>query len=168
MKSLLLFIPLLFMAYEDFRFRAIHWPWLLLLTAGILLNYSFNPAATLINLLLVASQIALLTLYFSIKQGYLVYLPAQHLGWGDILFYVPLCLIFSPGNLLFFTVGSFALTLLFFGAYQLISKKGATTIPLAGCLSICLLGVLIFGFQKGIDLKEDTRFLAMLISTMQY
>ena len=150
MGYLLLFLPLAFIAYEDFRYRAIHWAWLVVLVVGVLWCFPVNVKAVIINLLLVCFQLALLTLYFSLKEKELVFLPKQHLGWGDILFYLPLCLLFSPVGLILFLIGGFVLTLLAFAFYNLVSKKMSPTIPLAGCLSVCLGTVLLMGcFQEG-------------------
>ena len=150
------------MGYEDFRFRAIHWAWLVLLTAGVLLNFSFDGPTTLANLGLVGFQLAVLTLYFSLKHRQFVFLPAQHLGWGDILFYFPLCLLFSPLNLILFTIASLCLTLLIWVACHVTFKQMPSTIPLAGCLSICLAAILIGSFQKGYDLRDDSILLGIL------
>ena len=156
MKYLLLFIPLLMMAFEDFRHRAIHWAWLLVLSGGILWCYRFKAGQFIANIILVAFQLMALTLYFTIKQKKLVYLPSDHLGWGDIFFYVPLCLFFSPENLVFFTVLSLLLTLVAFRSYQLFHRNATVTVPLAGCMSICLIAAMTVGFILDFDFKHDS------------
>ncbi len=163
MKYILLFLPLAMMAYEDFRHRAIHWVWLLLLTAGIVWAFPTMGREALINLMLIAVQLGILTLYFSIKQGRLVYLPDGLLGWGDILFYIPLCLLLSPENLVCFTVVSMLLTLVGFAAYSYL-QHSQITIPLAGCFSLCLMGTLVLGMLTGFDVQRDSIIREMVMN----
>ena len=139
MGELAIVCALLFIVYEDFRYRAIHWAWLVVLVGGILASYQLDFFSVAINLLLFCIQLLVLTIYFSLKHGRLVSLPKEHLGWGDILFYIPLAMVFSPENLIVFCVLSFSITILSFGLYQIAKKQQTPTIPLAGCLSIFLL-----------------------------
>jgi hypothetical protein len=156
MKYILLFVPLLMMAIEDFRHRAIHWVWLLVLSGGIISYSHFKIGHFVANIVLVVLQLMVLTLYFSIKSKKLVYLPAGHLGWGDILFYVPLSLFFSTENLIVFTVGSLLLTLLCFVAYHLNHPVPTITVPLAGCMSLCLVAVTAAGLALDFDFQNDS------------
>ncbi len=101
-------------------------------------------------------------MYFSIKQGSMVYLPVQHLGWGDILFFVPLCLLFSPGNLVFFLIFSLGAGIVWYLAYRYFNKKDNATVPLAGIFSLCLIAVFgVHAFFK-LDLRSDGLLVALV------
>jgi len=132
--------------YEDFRFRAIHWYWLALfgLTA-----YFYSVAATsevLTNFSFIFLQIAGLTTYFSIKNKRLINIVDAQIGLGDLLFFIPLCLLFKPILFLAFFVISLTVSLIGFLMLQKFWLKNLETIPLAGCMSIFLIIFLLAEF----------------------
>ena len=139
MGYILIFISLIGIIYQDFSTRQIHLGWLMGWLTGICITVSINWMVTLINLLLISFQLLLLTLYFSLKEKRLVYLPDVYLGWGDILFFIPLCIWFSTGNLVLFFIIGFLGTLVGFVIFRLFRADASPFIPLAGCLSIFLL-----------------------------
>lgn len=142
--DLLLLLALAGIVYEDFKYRAIHWWWLLILAGGILTCRPWSMAQVAINWGFLLSQFILLTLYFSIKQKSFTNIIDQFLGLGDILFLLVIALLFSPINFLLFFVVSLLLTLFFFLGYQYLfaSPSSPKTIPLAGALATLLLLVL--------------------------
>lgn len=145
MTYIVILISFLFIIYEDFKERKIHIAWLLILTLVVGFFLHADWKMVIINFCLVFFQLLLLTIYFSIKEKRLIYLPAAHLGWGDILFYIPLCLWFSTSNLILFFIVGFIGILVLFGLYNLSFKPKDQSIPLAGCLSVFL--IILMGFD---------------------
>jgi len=143
MAIYLMFATLGAIIYEDFRFRAIHWYWLVILSISA---YFYSTAPTndvLANLSFLLIQIIGLTAYFSIKNKRLVNIVDRQIGLGDLLFFIPLCLLFKPIIFLFFFVISLTASLVGFLLIQKFWLKKLTTIPLAGCMSITLIMFLI-------------------------
>jgi len=118
MEFLLITIPLLFIIYEDFKYRAIHWIWLVVFIGLIIGLLPIEPITVLVNLALIGFQLLGLTLYFSLKEKKFINIVNQFLGIGDILFFIPLCFLFTPENLIWFFVCSLIFTLLAFLAQQ--------------------------------------------------
>jgi hypothetical protein len=94
------------------------------------------------NLFFLLVQLVLLTLYFSIKRRKLVNISSELLGWGDVLFCVVACFLFSPVNYLFFYTGSSFLAILLVVAGRLWNKLFFQTIPLAG-IQACIVAILL-------------------------
>ena len=125
--------------YEDFRFRAIHWYWLALLGIFAFFYSTSSTTDILANLGFLMIQITGLTLYFSIKNKRIVNIIDSQIGLGDLLFFIPLCLLFKPANFLSFFVISLLGSLIGFIFIQKFWLKKIETIPLAGCMSIFLM-----------------------------
>ena len=155
---LLLVCCLVPIVYEDFRYRAIHWIWIALLILILLMGGPVESKALLSNFSFIGIQLFLLTIYFSIKHRQWINITRDYLGIGDILFFIPLCFLFSPDGLILFFVSSMILSLI--GALFFISLKRTTcfTVPLAGCMSIPLILLLCTAFFYEIDLKVPFLF----------
>lgn len=156
MEFLLIIIPLFFIIYEDFKYRAIHWIWLVIFTGLIIgfcplkLNFIFA------NLILISFQLLGLTIYFSLKSRKLINITNRFLGIGDILFFLPLCLIFTPENLIWFFISSLIFTLLAFLFQQFFFSPKKNTIPLAAWMSIALIIVFALSSYFDFDLNHDS------------
>lgn len=129
--------------YEDFKYRAIHWIWIALLIILALLFHPVENKVILNNLIFIFVQLGLLSIYFSIKHRKLINITKDYLGIGDILFFIPLCLLFSNEGLILFFISSLTISLLFFLFWMLITKKENQTIPLAGSMSLILIIILL-------------------------
>ena len=162
MKNVVMGI-LLVMAYQDFKWRAIHWflfPLLLLLVLlgqFLIADLSETIQSAGFNLIFIASQLILLTTYFSIKNSRLVNITKGLLGWGDVLFFINLCFFFSPVNFLIFYLGSLTFSIVLFLIY--FKNSINTKIPFAGLQAICL--ILVYGYSLyapyGYDWYSDDR-----------
>jgi hypothetical protein len=138
-----------YLAFQDFKERAISW-WLipvlfvLLSVVGLLQNdWQTFITGVVINLGIIAVQLGVVTLYFSIKHKRFVNIIDTMLGWGDILFFVVLAATLSPIN---FVLGyTICLLVVLFGwlLYKSIVKPLQATIPLAGGMAIVLSFVLV-------------------------
>lgn len=142
-----LVLILLIVAYQDFRFRAVHWflfPLLLFFSLynlhymNLLKDSLFNLS---FNVLFILVQLLFLMFYFSVKHSRLINITDTFIGWGDILFLLNLCFLLPPVNFILFYLLS--LILIVFG-YIIYTKIRRTTssIPLAGLQA--LLFVILF------------------------
>ena len=112
---LLLPISLIPLIYEDFKYRAIHWFWLVLFLFIVLLTNSFDINNVVLNFMFIMLKLTGVTLYFSIKNRRFVNIINQYLGIGDILFFIPLLFLFSPFNFLAFFILSLTASIIGFG-----------------------------------------------------
>lgn len=132
--------------WQDFKYRAVYWFFFpLLMILFIVKNVHFGLISyedNFINLGIIALQISILHIYYYVKHGDWL-LHQAYLGWGDVLFFVALTMVFPPLTFLAFQLASLILTLLWF----ILFKKFMTNqegIPLAGCQSF-LLAMLFLG-----------------------
>ena len=136
---------LLVILYDDFRSRTIHLFSLLGLTifcvsygkmqlswSEILWNGAFNIG-------FVVFQLVLVSIWLSLRNRRLIWIVDEFLGLGDILFFIPLCFLFSPFSYIIFYTGSLGIVLAGFLIYRLFNISKNTTIPLAGGMSACLI-----------------------------
>ncbi|HEY8400583.1 MAG TPA: hypothetical protein VIK89_04940, partial [Cytophagaceae bacterium] len=134
---------LIFIFYQDYKYRAVYW-FLFPLLALTFLLYNLNMAGwqevgnnMLINLGFISTQLALLTLYFSLKYRRLVNISDSLLGLGDILFLLVLGVLFSPLNFIVYYLLSLLIVLLV-AVLLRISGRELGKIPLAGIQAILL------------------------------
>lgn len=143
---------LAFLAWEDFRYRAVSvWALVVLtLLCGVLAWLSFGWRTALefglLNNIFLLLQYALLTLYFSIKEKAWVNLADRYLGRGDIWFVLPMAWLFTP--LLFVWVYTVSLVLVLLGALAFRSQVKQRGIPLVGGLAICW-GLILWSMHLG-------------------
>ena len=98
----------------------------------------------LVNMGFVTLQLGLVSLYFSWKHRRWVNISKEQLGLGDIIFFLPLCWLFTPFHFILFYLFSLLLVLLGFLIYNALATQKVQTIPLAGGQAICLIVVLLF------------------------
>jgi hypothetical protein len=133
--SLLIFV-LVLCAYQDVRFRGIHWiVFPLLLCATIAMNLESISAITILyNAGFLIVLMLLLTLYLSLKMGRLVNITKGYFSWGDILFLVAMIPLFSfQWYILFFTIGTCLSLILHLIASMIKPQK---TVPYAGYMAM--------------------------------
>lgn len=128
----------LFISVQDFKFRAVYW-WLfpLLFFALGLLTYDRTGANQITtnlfaNFGFVSLQIALLSIYFSVKERRLVNIFVHHFGIGDLLFLLSVTVYFSLFNYILFYVTSLIMVIVFTLILNQLVKKTNPKIPLAG------------------------------------
>lgn len=128
-------------SYQDFRERAISW-WLiplLLITCFGIQQYTLGYNlwfGVFVNSFFLLAQLLGLSLYFSIKHRKFVNITKEYLGIGDILFFIPLCFLFSPLHFIVFFISSFIFILLGYFLWRVFQP--IETIPLAGALAFCV------------------------------
>jgi hypothetical protein len=159
---------LAFIAYQDFKFRAVTWFLFPLLAIVIIIeNYFLLPLSLLfypflINFLFFGIQLVLITIYLSLKKKTLIKVWENYLGLGDILFFIILCLFFSPINFILFYLISLVFTIL---AVFIINRRSKviTLIPLAGIQSLMLMALVILNlFATSVNYKIDINLFGLL------
>ena len=145
MIKILLILVLLFIFFQDLKFRAVYWflfPIVLALSVWVGLDLT-NIENMLWSLSFFVFSMGFLTLYMSLRQGKLINITKGFFSWGDILFLLAIIPLFSFHlYLMFFTLGTIG-TLLVHGIVLTVSK-GEKTIPFAGYMSLFLTTYLIF------------------------
>jgi len=121
----------------------------------------WQPA--LINIGFLASQILLVSAYFSIKNKRLINITDQLLGLGDILFLLSISIYLSVLNFLVFYILSLVIVLFSWLTWQLFSQKKGHEIPLAGLQALILIVVLSCDWWvKNLNLTVDTWLLNLI------
>jgi hypothetical protein len=139
---------LTFVVYQDFKYRGVYWicfPVLAVLLSGIKilgsgLDVFFTDGLITISFLLL--QLFVLWGYFAIKHSKIVNLTKGHIGWGDLLFLLVMCLYLSPVNFILFYILSLSCALLFALFINIILNRKSITIPLAGIQALLFVGFL--------------------------
>jgi hypothetical protein len=145
----LLLLPLSAIIYEDFKYRAIHWWWIVSIAIlGILLR-EVSVYGILLNLLFISLQLFTVTIYFSIKQKEFINIMNNLLGLGDILFFISMAFWFSPLDFIHFNIYSMIFALI--GTKFLKSTTNdenlSLTIPLAGWMAIFVIIQLVLNWS---------------------
>lgn len=157
-----LILSLLFLFYQDMRYRAVYWlmfPFLLVLFADLAyvqVEFMSLVNNSGVNLAFLLIQFLILTFYFSLKNRRWINISAGLLGLGDILFLLCIAFYLSPLNYLFFYLISLIVVLLITGV-ALINHSGAgKKVPLAGLQSLLLAMILVFDWNSPlINLTSD-------------
>ena len=156
------------LVYEDFRYRKISVLFIVTLLFSILLfniNSNISPITiltnTAINTAIISLNLAIITLYFSVKKGRLVNITRQQLGWGDIIFFIVTGFLFSPLNFLVFFLSSLFFSLLLI--ITLFNKPAfKVSIPLVGLQALALIILFIICLAYQIMPSNDDNLLKFL------
>jgi len=147
--------------YQDFRHRALSVSvliaaLLIVITNNLVVNgWEHALLYAGVNLLLIAIQMIGITLYFSIKRRGFTNIINTYLGSGDLWFYGILTCSFSPLNFMLFNLMACMVILVIY-AFTRFNKGGSGTIPLAGCLALAMVLVLMMSFVlSGIRPYDD-------------
>ena len=162
-------ITLLFIAFQDFKYKAVLWIWFpilfLLIISKEITELGINTSLNyfIFNLSFIIVQLILLTFYFSVKHKKLINIINKILGLGDILFLVALAAYFSPINFILFLISSLTIVLITYGLGLIFNKIQNKQIPLAGAIAIIMfLLVLIDCFPNNINYYNDTPIINLL------
>ncbi|MCH2045461.1 MAG: hypothetical protein MK212_15190 [Saprospiraceae bacterium] len=164
---ILLGLSLIWIIRDDFMTRTIRLEALVLMLLGSsFIIYLEHPKPLLIgfNLSFILVQLILLSIYFSIKHRQWINISKDYLGLGDILFFIPLSLLFSPFYFVVFFVLSLSLILSIVLIRQVFFVKAQANIPLAAALSLTLLLFLSLEYGLGWDRYNDLE----LIQTIHF
>jgi hypothetical protein len=160
-------ISLLFLAEQDFRLRKISGGLLILFLTGIIVAFlSHNHPESILyffplNLGFLFFQFVFLWGWFRLKNKKHTPLINTMIGIGDILFFICMAAMFSPGNFIVVFVGDMIFALLVTLAVKTILKKNIFEIPLAGLLSIPLIGLCVLRLvNPSLDFYDDNRLVS--------
>ncbi|MDB5011810.1 MAG: hypothetical protein JWQ25_12 [Daejeonella sp.] len=162
LKSALI-VSLLFLLYQDFKFRAVYWlvfPIVFLLLLAVSFSSGVSIKQTLQNVLLnnafVAFQLFIVTIYFSIKQKQWIWITKELIGWGDLLFLISISACLSTISYLLFYITSLLFTLLVSVPFILSKSSKSFKVPMAGIQAGFFAMVLLFDWSSTlIDLSSD-------------
>jgi Flp pilus assembly protein protease CpaA len=150
---ILILAVLVLIFVQDIKSRSVYWvvfPFLVVLFIVLRLLEHQSFAAiwqpTLINVLFLFVQIAILTAYFSVKRKQFVLITTGLLGLGDILFLLAVACYLSVLNFLMFYLVSMVVSLLVWIVWQAINKQKEKQIPLAGYQAILFTLLLVFNW----------------------
>ena len=156
-------------AFQDFKYKAVSWivfPILFLLSVlSVLQESAFEYVAgqLMLNLIFIAFQLFILTVYFTIKNRKFINIGKNYLGLGDILFFVVLAASFSFLNFVFIYILSLFGIAIIYMLYRIIKKNAAEKIPLAGGMAIVMISCLLFkNSTVNFNFYDDTYALAFL------
>lgn len=168
--EIIIFLFLLILIYQDFKFRAISWIILPVISVLAALNgfhaghSSYFLTNTLINLSIILIEFLLITLYFSLKAHSFVIIINKQIGLGDVLFYIPLGMMFTPVNFIVFNICSTLLTLIGFLVFKGFFNSEKSKIPLVGALSIALGLCIVFKLFSDTDIFYDDFLIYRILS----
>ena len=145
----LIIIVLIAIAYEDFKYRAVHIGWLsaLILLSVCYTRYNFLETwlnNTIANGLYIGLQIACLTLYFSIRNKQFINIFKTYLGIGDLVFMIAVCPLFNLNIFLYIFIFSLVIILLISLLWNKLRPNPNFTIPLAGCWAMQLIPYFLY------------------------
>lgn len=159
-------ILLLLVSFQDFRSRTVYavvFP--LLFLSNLIVNLPFAEEGhwwdLLFNFLLVTGNLLLASVYFSVKNRALVNVAGKMIGWGDVLFFVCICPLFSFADFCIFFPLSLLVSLLIWLPVFAWRKEQRNRIPLAGLQAIPVMAVLVakmFGEELNFAVLLSTAF----------
>ena len=143
-------LVMLAIAYQDFKYRTIHWFLFLLicvlfiidaLTSMSLILYAKNVYC---NLILIAFQFSLLCSFYVIKGRNLKLIVNKIIGTGDILFILLLSLFFSWHSFLFYYIGGLVFSIIIWLLLKHILIIEEEFVPFAGLMAVfCILIIIV-------------------------
>ncbi|MGB3948985.1 MAG: hypothetical protein WBM13_13455, partial [Bacteroidia bacterium] len=143
--DIIIVLLLLLIVWQDFRYRLISWPLIpLIFISFSAKGFFLKPFIeltnyTIVNICFISLQLAILTLYVSIKNKKITNIINSQLGLGDILFFISITIAFSPFNFILFYISGLIFSLACYQLFLKIKTSATKEIPLAGLLSIVLI-----------------------------
>lgn|ERR1035437_3757971 len=158
-------LVMLAIAYQDFKYRAIHWLLFLLicvlfiidaLTSMSLIQYAKN---VYYNLILIVFQLTLLYLFYVIKGRNLKSILNKIIGTGDVLFILLLSLFFSWHSFLFYYIGGLVFSIIIWLLLKHLLIIEEEFVPFAGLMAVfCILIIIIELILPVYDRFNDSIF----------
>lgn len=155
--------------FQDFHTRSIA-KWLVIALPVLLIFRSVTTIGVksfgtnlALNIGFMIFQLLCISLYFSFRNKKLVNIVDHYLGLGDIVFLFIICALFSPVNFLVYYIASIFFALFSFLIYRILTRKENTTIPLAGLMSVVLVGIFAMKYTFfDFDFQSDDQILKLL------
>lgn len=160
--TILAAIALSMIAYEDWRSRSVYWFWFpVLAIAGLVMSLiELRGTAPLfrnllLNLAFLTVQLAVLKVYFFMRNRKNAGIIDKRIGSGDLLFLAAAGFFFSPLNFILFYIGSLLFTIAAWSMYTGFKKTGPPTMPLAGLQSVFFIACLLISLVSNYSLLND-------------
>ena len=158
--NIVIILLLIALIYQDFKYRYVLWFIFPLLIGGqffvsyISIGWDEFWRNTTVNLMLMALQFLVLTLYFSFRNRKWINIINKYIGVGDVFFFVFLSLAFSPFNFLTFFIVSLLVVLIIY-SLTVRKKLRKYKIPLLGGMAVAYLLALCVEYFSGFNKFED-------------
>ena len=162
-------INMLAIAYQDFRYRAIHW--LLFLTLGLLFfidgvfsqSFQIYELGVVLNIVILLLQFSVLLLFYSFKGKKLNDVINKTIGAGDIVFIFILALGFSWQCFLFYYISAMLFSILVWLSVGRLFCRKNDLVPFAGLMSLfCFFLIVCELIVPGYDRFNDYIFRFLL------
>ena len=150
-----LIILFVFIAYQDFKDRAVYW-WLYALvfvafTISKIYTGQYNYEFALINGLFLILQYLLVIIYFSLKNRKMTWLLTDQFGLGDALLIFVLACFMNTSDFLFIYLVSLIASVIWVG-YKYLKEKQTPSVPLAGVMAIASLMIIVSNYTDFVKL----------------
>ena len=163
----LLMMPAL-IAWMDFRWRAIWWGMIPAMIAVLMIKSANSLSGydamrySFINLCFLILQYYLAKISISIQNKKLTRLMNTYIGIGDVLFFISLCVAFSPVNFFMFYGLALFITLVVSAVYRLVVKTPRRGVPLAGGIALIFMAIQLTANFLPLDFYNDHFFIRLL------
>ncbi|WP_132066168.1 hypothetical protein [Aquimarina spinulae] len=139
----ILFISFGIMLYQDVRYRHIHigLPILVFVVSMYMNKDIIVLFDGLKSLAFIGINFLSIVTYFSIKKSKFQNPFKEYIGIGDLVFLIAVIPLFSFRNYMLFFISGMILSLVLYAIFQ--NKNEQKTIPLAGYLSLYIIGLMI-------------------------
>lgn len=147
-------LTLLFIAWQDFKFRAVYaWLFAVLLalfatSKSLLISPMLMLSDFAFNLAFLGIQLLLLSLYFSFKAKKWTNIFKERFGLGDLFFLICIATYLSPFNYVAYYILSLLAVLIFSLCWNKFSKTKNVQIPLAGEQAIVMIVCLLISYSN--------------------
>lgn len=165
----LIFVSLLIMMYEDYRYRAISIKFLAPFFLGSLLfgslqnhlsDWLFN---SLLNVLLLAFLLFVMQAYFKLRFKADGWFVDKLMGKGDLLFFLALGFVFSPLNFLI-TLSFLSLLSILLSLPKVITKGVKHRLPLISYMGFGLIVEFVIVYRYEFELGNDSKLMFLLLN----
>lgn len=169
LESILL-IWLIFIIYQDLKYRSILW-FLFPVGLAIALIYGLQNALpfsliknTALNYFFITVQFLLVSFYFVFLRKIRLKQLKHYFGMGDMLFLLVVAVIPSPLNFILYLVFSFFIIFMGYSVFFIIKKRidYKIQIPLAGLMSVLFVLLLCTGRFFNINVFSDSWIIKLL------
>lgn len=162
--EILLILFLLGVVYQDFTTRSVHVLFFIgLIIVAILYALKFQGwpgllSDVVVNLCFVSIQILAVFGYFRLKFGNQQKILNHYLGVGDLVFFLPVVIIFPLINFIAFYMTSLIIILFIAILHRIFGNQKTATIPLAGGQALCLILLILYCIWRNVNLTDQSWF----------
>lgn len=148
--NLIIIIILSLVAYQDLRYKEIHWSLFPMLAIFLIISGLIHSPFLMylkecaFNILLLTIQTIILSAYYYLRGKHLKSIFNNSIGLGDMAILIAVGFAFSKMNFIIFYLSGLIITLILWLAFQLLLSRKEKLIPLAGFISLYLIMIVLF------------------------